>query len=557
MAGEALAALDAILADGEDAAPIHLARGCALRDLRRHPEAVLAFDAAIAADPTSVPAHLNRASALSDLGRDAEALTEALIAEAIRPDHPPALVAQGVFLRLLGQPGEALRPLERVLAAVPDHAVARLTKAACLSDLGRQAEAMAIADGLLGEDAERHRAIILHRMGRHVEAAAAMPCPTKAEGWNVRARALTELGRLEEALECLDRLGAEAGGNPNLPYNRGIALRGLNRHGEAIAAFAEARRLDPAFAEAEWNESLSRLALGDFAAGLPAYEARWRRRNHPGPRHAAAPVWRGEDLAGRTLLLHAEQGLGDTIQMVRYVPLAAARGARVVVEVQRPLLPLLRDLPGAAQVIATGDPVPPHDVQCPIMSLPLAFGTRRDTIPAAIPYVAADPARVAAWDRELPRGPLRLGLVCSGNPDHAADRERSVPLAAFAPLLGPGVAAFLVQTDLREADADVLAAEGRITPLRERLTSFTETAAVLSALDLVVAVDTSVAHLAGALGRPVHLLLPHLADWRWMLDRADSPWYPTMRLHRRGRGEGWGDVIARVAAEVLPARLAA
>ncbi|MBP0493318.1 tetratricopeptide repeat protein [Pararoseomonas indoligenes] len=554
---EALAELDRAAARGCDMAELHNNRGNALRGLKRPAEALAAYDAALLRNPAYPAAHANRATALVDLDRDAEALASVAIALALGPGDPGSLNTQGVAFRALKRPEEALASFDAALAADPRHPNAHAGRAAALCDLGRHEEALASADSALavsaGVAAHRNRAATLALLGRHAEAeeadgAALRADPGCAEAWNGRGNALTEMGRFEEALECLDRAEALYPGSRSIPYNRGNAMRGLNRHRDAIACFQAALAIDPDFADARWNEALSRLALGELEAGFAGYEWRWRRKGNRPHRYAVSPLWRGERMEGRNLFLHAEQGLGDTIQMSRYVPLAAARGARVVLQVQRPLFPLLDGLPGVAELIGPDDPAPPHAAQCPLLSLPMAFGA---VIPPPVP-LPVDPARAAAWDMALPRGVLRLGIACSGNPQHLGDRHRSIPLALFAPLLGPRVQGFLVQTELRAADEPFLAATPGLTDLRPHLTSFTETAAALEAMDAVVCVDTSVAHLAGALDRPVHLLLPDLADWRWMLDRSDTPWYPGMRLHRRGRNDPWEAVIARIAATLAP-----
>ncbi|SHJ51395.1 Tetratricopeptide (TPR) repeat [Roseomonas rosea] len=553
---ESIIAHNSARALGADMPELHNNRGNALRALNRPAEALEAYDAALARQPGYAAAHANRATALLDLNRGPEALASIAIGLLLREDDPGFLNTQGIILRALARPEEALASFDRAIALAPALPDAHLNRVAALCDLSRHEEALASADAALAlaESAggHRNRAATLALLGRHAEAEAADGAalrtdPASCEAWNGRGNALVELGRFEEALECFARAEALHPGNRSITYNRGNAFRGLGRHEEAIAAFREALALDPGFADAEWNAALSLLALGDLEAGFAGYEARWRRRAHPIPRHADSPLWRGEPLAGGTLLLHAEQGLGDTIQMARYAPLAAARGARVVMEAQRPLLPLLQGLPGVHQLVAWGEPVPPHDAQCPLLSLPLALGTRLDSIPPPLAFPGIDPARIAAWDRDLPRGPLRLGVACSGNPAHRGDRHRSIPLERFAPLFGPGVEAFLIQTELRAEDEAFLAATPNLTDLRPRLSSFIETAAALCAMDAVVCVDTSVAHLAGTLGRPTHLLLPPLPDWRWMLHRQDSPWYPSLRLHRRAREEDWGTVIRRVA----------
>ncbi|MCR0982212.1 tetratricopeptide repeat protein [Roseomonas populi] len=554
---EALAELEGAAAHGADMPELHNNRGNALRALMRPAEALAAYDAALLRNPLYAAAHGNRATALVDLDRDVEALASVAIALTLRPGDPGYLNTQGVALRALHRPEEALASFDRALAGDPGLVNAHAGRAAALSDLNRHEEALASADAALSLSASaaahRNRAAALTLLGRHSEAEAADGAalradPACAEAWNGRGNALTELGRFEEALDCFDRAEALYPGSRSIPYNRGNALRGLNRHREAIACFQEAQAIDPGFADAHWNEALSRLALGDLETGFAGYEWRWRRKGNRPHRHADHALWQGEAMEGRTLLLHAEQGLGDTIQMARYVPMAAARGARVVLQVQRPLLPLLHGLPGVAELIGPDDPIPPFAAQCPLLSLPHILGA---VIPAPV-ALPVDPARVAAWDAALPRGALRLGIACSGNPQHLGDRHRSVPLGLFAPLLGAGVQGFLIQTELRASDEPVLAATPGLTSLRPHLTDFTETAAALLAMDAVVCVDTSVAHLAGTLDCPVHLLLPDLADWRWMLGRGDTPWYPGMRLYRRARGEPWEEVIARVASALAP-----
>lgn len=554
---EALDAFDSAEALGADMPELHNNRGNALRSLNRPAEAQLAYDAAIARNPVYAAAHANRATALADLHRDTEALVSVGISLALRPNDPNALNTQGIILRGLRRPEEALETLDLAISLAPDLSDLHSSRTAVLCDLGRHEEALLSAETALAlsdsANAHRNRAATLTLLGRHAEAEEAdrlalRTNPSCGEAWNGRGNALIELGRFEEAMECFTRASALHPGNRSIVYNRGNALRGMGRHREAVDAFDEAIALDPNFAEAHWNRALSVLALGRLEEGFAAYEWRWRRKGFPPNPHAASPLWQGEPMEGRTLLLHAEQGLGDTIQMVRYLPLAAASGARVVLQVQRPLVPLLEGVPGVAALITPADPVPPHDAQCPLLSLPHVLATRADTVPAPIPFPAVDPARIEAWQRDLPRTGLRLGLACSGNPAHRGDRHRSIPLALFAPLLGPGVEGFIVQTEIRESDEAFLAATPNLTDLRPRLTSFTETAAALHAMDVVVCVDTSVAHLTGSLGRPAHLLLPSLPDWRWMLEREDTPWYPSMRLHRRARGEDWEAVIARVAA---------
>ena len=294
------------------------------------------------------------------------------------------------------------------------------------------------------------------------------------------------------------------------------------------------------------------LALGRFKEGWQGYESRWLdpkfcadTRDYPAPLWLGRP---GEAVAGRTVLLHAEQGLGDSIQFLRYAPLVRALGARVVLEVQPALLPLVAGLADAA--IAAGADLPPCDWHCPLLSLPLALGTELHSIPAAIPYLSAPAARLAEWAARLgPRNGPRVGIAFSGSPEHPEDALRSIPAALWLPLLAlPGIEFHVVQKDIRAGDAEALRRAPGVRSHGEHLTDFADTAAVLAQMDLIVGVDTSVAHLAGAMGRPVWLLLQHSADFRWLRGRTDSPWYPTARLFRQGADGLWEPVLNEVAA---------
>jgi hypothetical protein len=326
----------------------------------------------------------------------------------------------------------------------------------------------------------------------------------------------------------------------------GNSLRAMGRLSEALAVHDRAVAAAPDDAEIRYSRAAALLAAGDFAAGWPEHEWRWRRRLWRDRGFGAA--WRGEDIAGRTILLHAEQGLGDTLQFVRYAPMVAALGARVVLEVQAPLVRLMRGLAGVARVVARGDALPAFDVHCPLLSLPLAFGTVPETVPAAIPYLFAD--AVALWDSRLPAGGKRVGLVWAGSPHtddagaHLIDRRRSLGLAELAPLWDVG------GVHLVSLQKDCAAPPG-LVDLMGQVGDFADTAALVSGLDLVVSVDTSVAHLAGALGRPVWLLSRYDACWRWLCGRDDSPWYPGMRIYQQERPLDWSGVVARVRDDLI------
>jgi Tfp pilus assembly protein PilF len=377
--------------------------------------------------------------------------------------------------------------------------------------------------------------------------------------------ALFKLNRPEEAIAAYDRALKIVPDNAPLLTNRAIALRRLDRPRDALMSAARAMAAQPDFAPARFVEAGVRLYLGDFAGGWRGYE--WRRGGAftPQRRKLAAPLWLGEQpLAGKTILLHAEQGFGDTIQFVRYAPLVAARGARVIVEVQPPLVPLVSDMPGIATVLGRGAQLPAFDLHCPLPSLPLAFGTGLETIPASVPYLAPPQHSVGSWRARLPRRRPLIGLVWAGERAHDNDINRSMRLEALAPLLDlPDVQFVSLQHDVRESDAPLLAQRADIVSIGQQFTDFADTAAAIAALDLVIAVDTGVAHLAGALGKPLFLLLPFAADFRWLRGRDDSPWYPTVRLFRQSRFADWSAAIEAARRALLesisfwPAKLSA
>lgn len=374
--------------------------------------------------------------------------------------------------------------------------------------------------------------------------------PRHAEALANRGAALRMLGRHTEALADYDRALALAPGAAETHNNRGVALAALNRHAEAIGSYTAALAIKPGYDRARFNRALSELVTGDFAAGWRDHESRWTGSEmHQGPRILPGRAWDGrEDLRGKTLLLYAEQGLGDAIQFARYATLAHRRGARVLVEVHAPLKELLAQAEGVDAAFALGEALPPFDLHCALMSLPLAFDTRLDSIPAAIPYLTAPEAHVARWRERLAAiAPPRVGLAWSGSRTLRNDANRSIPLAMLAPLARPGRSLLAVQKDIRDADRAAVTSLG-IATFEQELGDFRDTAALVAACDVIVSVDTSIAHLAGAMGRTVFVLLPFSPDWRWLLDCEDSPWYPTARLFRQERIGGWDGVIARVAA---------
>lgn len=472
----------------------------------------------------SVPEAIDRALAAYRAGRfdDAEHLCRAVLRA--KPDHFDALHLAAVAQSRRGRHLEALADYDRALQFQPDNPEALHNRGNCLKELKRLDEALASYD----------RAVALR--------------PDHAEALNSRGTCLRELGRVDEAMAGYDRALALRPDYAEALSNRGNCLKELKRLAEALADYERAIALRPDFAEAHYGQALCRLLLGDFDRGWTEHEWRWGTDQFRGTqRNFRQPLWRGEDIGGKTILLHGEQGLGDTIQFCRYVPLIRARGAQVILEVARPLQTLMAGLAGARQIIAKGEPLPDFDWHCPLLSLPLAFGTRLKTIPAATPYLHASAVAAKHWFEQLGRTKRPLvGLAWSGNPRLKNDRNRSIALRELLPLLDSGATFVSLQKDVREADAAVLRERGDLQHFGDRLTDFSDTAALISCLDLVISVDTSVAHLAGAMAMPTWILLPHVPDWRWLLDRGDSPWYPSARLFRQDRTRQWDGVIGRL-----------
>ena len=477
---------------------------------------------------------------------------------ALTPDEPDALHLSGLIAYQSGDAarGAALTARAVRLRRTPEflcnHGLA-LEGAGRLSEAAAAARAaVELAPGL--PEAHLNLGNALNGLERSDEAVAALERavalrPGDGKAHSALGYALETLDRLPDAEAACRRATDLSPGLGEAWANLGRVLNEQGRTRAARAAYAAAARARPATPKDPWNLALALLLNGFLAEGFAEYEWRWLYDGFPSPRRRfAQPVWTGEPLAGRTILLHAEQGLGDAIQFARYAPLVAKRGGRVVLEAHAPLRRLLLGLDGVTALATLGGPLPDFDVHCPLLSLPRLVGS----IPADVPYLAAGVDAAAGWRARLGGG-MKIGLVWAGNPGHANDRNRSLPLAALAPLLNtPGVRFFSLQKELRPGDRAILAEHG-VTDLAPDLGDFADTAAALEALDLLVTVDTSVAHLAGALGRPVWLLLPFLPDWRWMTGRTDSPWYPTMRLFRQGRRGDWPGVVERVAAALAGA----
>ena len=567
---EALASFDKALAISPNLPAALNNRGLALHGLERFEEAIASFDKALALDPRGADALNNRGVTQLKVDRREDALASFARALALRPNYPEALYNCGRCLHALGRHDEALACYDRALTLKPGFSEALCEKGLALQSLRRHDEAVASyqqALDLKPDDPEtlNNLGVALLKTKRYAEA---MACCDRAVAlkpdyhvaFSNRSAVLLALGRHSEAFASQDRALALKPDFVDAMVNRGNALQALCRHAEALETYRRAAALKPGEPDTLYNESFANLSLGNFRASWEQYECRWTRKDAPPRRPHPGAKWLGEDsIAGKRLLLWAEQGFGDTLQFCRYVPILARKGIKVLLEVPFPLKALMGTLEGIATVMAATESPPAHDYHCPLLSLPLAMGTNDiSDIPDEVPYLAATPDKVQAWKQVIRDGNgLKVGIVCSGNPNQANDRNRSAPLRQFSPLLETGASFYLLQTDCRPEDEAFLSSTPQIADLRRRLTDFTETAAAIACLDLVIAVDTSVAHLAGALGKPVWILLSFSPDWRWMLERDDCPWYPSARLFRQTEIGDWRPVIEKVRAALAEAYRAA
>jgi Tfp pilus assembly protein PilF len=482
----------------------------------------------------------------------------------VDPGQATAWHRLGVVACRQGRLEEGSELFRKAVQVQTDFVLAWMDLGAALRELSDTAGAVDCFDRVLAidplnADAHNSRGEALSAQRRHNDAlksyeAAIRLKPLDPRAHNNAGGALLEMGQYQTALERLDAALALRPGYASAIANRGSALHGLGRFAESIAQFDHALAIAPGYAEARFNRGLTLLLLGQFRDGWRDYEARLDARHPQEKREFMQPRWHGGfDLNGKTILLHAEQGLGDTLQLCRYVPLTALRAARVVLEAPRELVSLLRTLAGAASVISSGDPLPDFDFHCPLPSLPGAFGTDLSDIPAGADYLRPDRKRVEHWHARLgSKGARpRIGLAWSGSRLLKNDRNRSLPLRLLLDALDGVDAEFIsLQKDVREGDLDALARRNSVRPLGTELEDFADTAALTSLLDLVISVDTAVAHLAGALAVPTWIMLPWVPDWRWLLHRSDSPWYPTVRLWRQTAPGDWLSLLVDLRAEL-------
>ena len=556
---EALASYEQALANKRDFAAAHNDRGVTLQILNRLNEALTSYDQALALKPGLAEAHYNRGNVLKDLNRLDEALASYDRALAINPGLGGAYYSRCAVLRDLKRLEEALASYDQVLAINPKFAEAHNERGVTLSNLKRLDEALASFDRALAikpdfAKAHNNRGATLLDLRRLDEALASFDralaiSPDYASAHNGRGNVLAALERPDEALASYDRALAINPHHAEAYYNRGNTLAGLKRLDEALESYNQALAINPDFADVYWNKALLLLMMGEFLEGWELYEWRLKKDDIKGYYYSfPQPSWRGrEDIRGKRLFIHAEQGLGDVIQFCRYLPLVKALGAEIIFEVPKPLVPFISTLDCPMSVVAKGTTLPEFDAYCPLMSLPHVFKITAETVPAKTPYLFSDRIKVQQWQDKLgQREKPRVGLAWSGSITHKRDVNRSVPLQELPALIELPVEWHSLQKEYRRHDLELLELHPEIRQHQDDLRDFADTAALIECLDLVISVDTSVAHVAGAMGTPVWILLPFAPDFRWMLDREDSPWYPTATLFRQPRIGDWQSVVARL-----------
>lgn len=517
----ALLALDRAVGLAPDHAASQFNRANLLREAGRAGEAIAGYSAALALAPGDVAAWLNRGSTLLASGDAAAALADFSRAAALAPDDALPAINRAAALRALSRPAEALDAAAAAAARWPGHAAAQALHGVVLADLRRHGAALAAYDR-------------------------ALACDVTADTVGHRAASLRALDRHGEALDGYARAIALAPSVAAHHTGRAGVLADLGRIDDALAGFAEALALAPGDVEAHAFRSLALLGAGDYARGWAEYEWRARMPGAMAGRFGAAGRWRGEALAGREVFLHWEQGFGDTLQFLRFARVLRDRGARVTVSVQAPLAGLARSLGPDIAIAPEGAAPPAGGLHCPLLSVPAMLGTTE--VPLGGGYLRADPAAVAARRAMAAGGALvgraLVGLAWSGNPGHVNDRNRSIPLAALGPLLAADAGFVSLLPEVRDSDRAALAASPILRPAG--VADFADSAALAAVCDLVITVDTAAAHLAGALGRPVWVLLPTPCDWRWGIEGEATPWYAGARLFRRPAGAAWGATIAAV-----------
>ena len=563
----ALAAYDSALSIQPDDVEVLINKGSTCNDIKNYVLALEVLDKAIQIRPDIPEAWSNKGIALNNLNFYQESISAYSEAINLNPSYHEAWSNKSVPLNKLKRFLEASEVCDKALSLKPDYAEAWSNKGNVLNELKRFDEAIAHYDKALSlkpdyAEAWSNKGNVLNELKRFDEAIAhydkALSLkPDYAEAWSNKGITLNELKRFDEAIAHYDKALSLKPDYAEGWSNKGITLNELKRFDEAIAHYDKAISLKTEYHDAYWNKSLCLLLQGDFENGLQLYESRWTSEKVSeiaGKRCFDKPTWLGaESLQDKTILLYGEQGFGDFIQFCRYVKLVSDLGAKVILEVPQLLASLLENLEGVSQLVIKGQDLPFFDYQCPLLSLPLAFRTNLHTIPKTVGYINLDnhPNKSTEWKARLgPKLKPRVGLVWSGNPHHKNDHNRSLLLQDILPYLPTQFEYISLQKEVRKVDRLTLESHPHILSFASHLNDFLDTAALIDNLDLVISVDTSVAHLSAALGKETWVLLPHLPDWRWLLDREDSPWYPSMKLYRQPTIGDWNSVLDKVKLDL-------
>jgi tetratricopeptide (TPR) repeat protein len=567
--GDALECFDRALQLKADAPPLWNSRAMALKALGRYEEALAGYDKALRLDPNYFEAVHNRGVVLRYLGRHDEAAASFQRALELNPQSAEAHNNLGYTLHLLARFDDALLSYARALQLKPAYHDALNNCGMALHSMGRDEEAISYYQRALALDAKSVEALMnlgvsFYELRQFRPALESLQRALEIEPSHLDVQinlgnVLMELNRSDEALASYRKVIKARPNDQGALMNMANALRDLQRHSEAMRYYEQALALDAASADVHWNQSLCLLAMGDLQRGWEEYE--WRRkvkRLYDADRRFNAPLWLGrEPLQGKTILLHAEQGLGDTIQFCRYASELVAMGARVVLEVQPPLMGVLAGLRGVDQLLARGSEAGSYDYHCPLLSVPFALQTRLDTVPAAVPYLHADSQRVAKWrqaihDRHTPG--LQVGIAWSGNTAYSNNHRRSISLEPLLAAMPQEASCWSLQKEVSEEDRGLIERTGRVRCFAQN--DFVDTAAQIGSMNVVISVDTSIAHLAAALGKPTWILLSSTPDWRWMSARTSSPWYPNVTLFRQEAPGDWRPVLGQLseALKVLSCR---
>ena len=558
----AVNAYDKAIQYKEDYVDAYFNKGIALIKLKKYELAIQALKQAISLESNFAEALILLGNSLKEVGRAGEAIHSYEKAELLTPDNAGLSYNLGNAYKAQKDFFLAIKQYDKCIAIAPDFIGAYVNRGVVLKELGSFEEALASQEQAIAIDSKCAQAYlnsgnVLKELGRLEEAIAKYDHAIThridyIEAYLNRGVSLEKLNRSDEAIANYEKAISIKNDYVEAYFNKGKSLENSYRFDEAIACYEKAISIKEDYADAYWNKSLVLLLKGQLSEGWPFYEWRWRiDKGGPEKRLFPKQLFKPEDIPAKTVLLHAEQGLGDTLQFIRYVPMVVELGAKVVLEVQESLFGFFQGMPGISLLVKRGDPLPAFDLHCPLLSLPLVFKTELSSIPTPSYFPAVKESKLKAWCERLGvKSKPRIGLVWSGSSLHKNDQKRSLSLSMLQNYLPQEIDFFCLQKEVRDTDAEILKL-GNINCFNEQIIDFTDTAALCDLMDIVISVDTSVAHLAGSQGKSTWLLLPFIPDWRWMLEREDSPWYPSVKIYRQTSMGDWDSVLQKVRNDLL------